>query len=256
VFLQFDGTHENIHRQLRGGVFLKPKLAAIENCRKQGLGVVLVPTVVPGANSHNLGTIVEFALKNLDVVRGVHFQPVSYFGRYPQAPSDADRITIPEVIRNLEVQTGGLVTSQAFRPPGCENALCSFHGNFVLMPDGSLKSLTAHDPCGCHDSGKQLGEAASKTKRFVAQNWSLGEGKTPPNVQGSFSMGEWDVLLERASTHKLCISGMAFQDVWNIDLDRLRDCCIHVVGRDGRLIPFCAYNLTSSAGRSLFGRGR
>jgi uncharacterized radical SAM superfamily Fe-S cluster-containing enzyme len=256
VFLQFDGTHEVIHRKLRGGGFLKSKLAAIEHCREQGLGVVLVPTVVPGVNDHDLGTIIEFAIRNLDVVRGVHFQPVSYFGRYPQAPSDADRITIPEVIRNLEAQTGGLVTSQAFKPPGCENALCSFHGNFVLMPDGSLKPLTSHDPCGCHDSGKQLDEAASRTKTFVAQNWSLGESKTSPNVQGSFSMGEWDVLLERAFTHKLCISGMAFQDVWNIDLDRLRDCCIHVVGRDGRLIPFCAYNLTSSAGHSLFGRGQ
>jgi tetraether lipid synthase len=256
VFLQFDGTHEDIHRKLRGGMFLKQKLAAIENCRNQGLGVVLVPTVVPRVNDRDLGTIVEFALKNLDVVRGVHFQPVSYFGRYPHAPSDVDRITIPEIIRNLEDQTGGLVTSDAFRPPGCENPLCSFHGNFVLMPDNSLKSLTARDPCGCHDSGKQPDEAAAKTKRFVAQNWSLGESKTPPNVQRTFSMGEWGVLLERASTHKLCISGMAFQDVWNIDLDRLRDCCIHVVGRDGRLIPFCAYNLTSSAGRSLFGRGQ
>ena len=45
---------------------------------------------------------------------------------------------------------------------------------------------------------------------------------------------------------------MAFQDAWNLDLDRLRDCCIHTVSPDGRIIPFCAYNLTDQAGRALY----
>ncbi len=71
-----------------------------------------------------------------------------------------------------------------------------------------------------------------------------------------FSMGQWDVLLERASTHRICISAMAFQDAWNLDLERLKDCCIHVVAPDGRLVPFCAYNMTSPSGVSLYRRGR
>ncbi len=256
VFLQFDGTHEDIHRRLRGGAFLKQKLAAIKNCRQQEVGVVLVPTVVPGVNDHDLGSLVRFALENLDVVRGVHFQPVSYFGRYPVPPSDADRITIPEVIRKLEAQTRGLVSSQDFRPPGCENALCSFHGNFVLVPDGSLKSLAPPNSCECRTTSSDGAEGASNARRFVAQNWSARETKPLPNVQGDFSMGQWDVLLERVSTHRLCISGMAFQDVWNIDLDRLRDCCIHVVAREKNLIPFCIFNLTNSAGRRLYAKGK
>ena len=37
---------------------------------------------------------------------------------------------------------------------------------------------------------------------------------------------------------------MAFQDAWTLDLDRLRQCHIHVVAPDRRVIPFCAYNLT------------
>jgi 7,8-dihydro-6-hydroxymethylpterin dimethyltransferase len=255
VFLQFDGMNEDIHQKLRGGFFLKEKMIAIENCRQQGLGVVLVPTVVPGVNDNELGSIVQFALENLDVVRGVHFQPVSYFGRYPVPPSDADRITIPEVIRKLEIQTEGVLKAQDFKPPGCENALCSFHGSFVLMPDGSVRALTSHSSSNCRCNSESAEQGASNARKFVAQNWSGRESNTPSHLRESFSMGEWDVLLERASTHMLCISGMAFQDVWNIDLDRLRDCCIHVVSRDGMLIPFCAYNLTDSAGRSLYGRG-
>jgi uncharacterized radical SAM superfamily Fe-S cluster-containing enzyme len=44
---------------------------------------------------------------------------------------------------------------------------------------------------------------------------------------------------------------MAFQDVWNIDLERLRDCFLHVAGDGDRVIPFCAHNLTDALGRPL-----
>jgi uncharacterized radical SAM superfamily Fe-S cluster-containing enzyme len=256
VFLQFDGMNDDIYRKMRGGFFLKQKMAAIENCRRQGIGVTLVPTVVPGVNDHELGAIIQFAFENLDVVRGTHFQPVSYFGRYPAPPSDADRITIPEVIRKLEAQTKGLIKAMNFKPPGCENALCSFHGNFVLMPDGSVTALTSHNSTCCRSDAESAEQGASNARTFVARNWSGRESKPPSYFSGGLSMGEWDTLLERASTHMLCISGMAFQDAWNIDLERLRDCCIHVVAKDGKLIPFCAYNITNSAGRSFYGRGQ
>jgi 7,8-dihydro-6-hydroxymethylpterin dimethyltransferase len=251
VFLQFDGTTEEIHRRLRGKPILEAKQAAIRQCERHGIGVVLVPTVVPGVNDHELGQIVRFALDHMPAVRGVHFQPVSYFGRYPRQPSDADRITIPEIVRNLELQTAGVVKTHDFIPPGCENAHCSFHGTFVLMADGELRSFSHHpsEPCSCGASC--AAEGAEKTRRFVSRQWA------PPR-EGTCcepgSLGYWDVILERARTHTLSISGMAFQDVWNIDLERVKDCCIHVVARDGRLVPFCAYNLTGSSGRALYPR--
>jgi uncharacterized radical SAM superfamily Fe-S cluster-containing enzyme len=72
-------------------------------------------------------------------------------------------------------------------------------------------------------------------------------------VDGNFH--EWEVFLARTKTHTFCISGMAFQDAWNLDLDRLRECCIHTVSPDGRIIPFCAYNITDRSGRAIY-RGR
>ncbi len=150
VFLQFDGTENAIYETLRGRRLLAAKWAAIEACAEEGLGVVLVPTLVPGVNTHNIGDMVLFALEQLPAVRGIHFQPVSYFGRYPQSPVDGDRVTLPEVIRAIEAQTDGLVSRESFKPSGCENATCSFHANFVSLPDGSLISWTRHqDPSSC-----------------------------------------------------------------------------------------------------------
>jgi hypothetical protein len=255
VFLQFDGTDDEIYRTLRGKPLFQTKLKAIHNCSQQELGVVLVPTLVPGVNTDNIGDIISFALEKVPVARGVHFQPVSYFGRYPGPPSDSDRLTLPEVIRHIDAQTSGLFRAENFKPPGCENALCSFHGNFVLMPDGKIKALTQHQPYSECCRPRTVDEGASKTRDFVMEHWSL-PPKTEPTMEGTgISLGEWDVLLERARTHMLCISGMMFQDAWNIDLERLRDCCIHVMERDGKTIPFCAYNLSSSSGRSLYRRG-
>lgn len=255
IFLQFDGTEDGVYKKLRGAPLLSKKLHAIENCGKRNIGVVLVPTLVPGVNDRHIGEIVQFGVNSLPIVRGVHFQPVSYFGRYPEPPADKDRITIPEIIRSLEVQTGGRVKISDFSPPGCENARCSFHGNFIVMPDGELKSVSRHEPSCCSCSQPKAEEGAAQSRRFVARQWA-GPTEPPCCDKGeSYPFGQWDLILDRARTHAFSITGMAFQDVWNIDLERLKDCCIHVVERDGRLVPFCAYNLTASSGSSLYPRG-
>lgn len=254
LFLQFDGLQDSVYSRLRGRPLSKQKLLAIEHCAKRGLAVVLVPTLVPGVNIHQIGDIINFALQNLPTVRGVHFQPVSYFGRYPETPKDDQRITIPEILREIQIQTEGKIRVENFKPPGCENAFCSFHGNFVLLADGNLTAWTRHtsdSPC-CSPQTAEAG--AVKARRFVSRAWASPEAEAGEGCAGksSASLGGWDSVLERARTHSFCISGMAFQDVWNIDLERLKDCCIHVVHSDGRLIPFCAYNLTDAQGRPVY----
>ena len=106
VFLQFDGMTDEVYITLRGRALLKEKLAAVDNCERAGLGIVLVPVVAPGVNDMQVGDILRFALSRMPAVRGVHFQPVSYFGRCglerPGRP-----ITIPRMLRLIGEQTGG-----------------------------------------------------------------------------------------------------------------------------------------------------
>jgi 7,8-dihydro-6-hydroxymethylpterin dimethyltransferase len=259
VFLQFDGTCDTIYQKIRGKALLAVKRAAIACCAEQQLGVVLVPTLVPGVNTQDIGAMIALAIELMPTVRGVHFQPISYFGRYPQEPADSCRITIPEVITAIEHQTGDKVKAQDFRPPGAENAYCSFLGNFVVMADGELKAWTkaGQSDCGCQP--QTAADGVSKARAFVARHWSaapgggLTAGMAPPvQVDGGVNLDSLDAFLSRVEQYSLCISGMAFQDAWNVDLERLRDCFLHVVGPDGSIIPFCAYNLTDRQGRSLY----
>lgn len=246
IFLQFDGTEDPIYQSIRGRRLLDLKTKAIERCGELQIGVVLVPTLIPGINTHNIGGIIQFALENHPVVRGVHFQPVSYFGRIPKEPMDQDRITLPEVIQAIEEQTKGLIKVANLKP---HNGRCSFSGNFTRQRDGSLKPIINNSCC---TAPEQAGEVARKTRTFVARQWS---GTEKISIQ-SPSSDAWDNLLQQLKTYSFSISGMAFQDVWNIDLERLKNCCIHVVSPEGTFIPFCAYNLTDKFGHSIYRKER
>jgi hypothetical protein len=272
VFLQFDGLSESVYERLRGARLLQVKKAAIARCAEQGLGVVLVPTVVPGVNTEQLGAILGFALERAPAVRGVHFQPVSYFGRYPRPPTDAQRITLPEVMIRIEEQTFGAIQRSHFRPPSAENAYCSFQGTFVRQPDGTLRpsgtqgsssccpAPSTSDACGsararpssCCGSGAP-GEDARRARNVVAQRWAFpgGGDRRAKDVSGAGATESLDAFIEEMGRTSFCISGMAFQDAWNLDLERLRDCFLHVGSAKTGLVPFCAYNLTNAGGKSL-----
>lgn len=116
VFLQFDGVDDRVHLKLRGRNLQSTKEQAIANCGAEGLAMVLVPTLVPGINDHQVGDIIRFGLARSPQVRGVHFQPVSYFGRFPTPPGDKDRITLPQVMQAVETRTG--INASYFKPPG------------------------------------------------------------------------------------------------------------------------------------------
>lgn len=250
AFLQFDGTEDAAHVSLRGRPLLDAKLKAIAALSEAGIGIVLVPTVVPGVNDHDLGAILRLAADRSPGVRGVHFQPVSYFGRYPEAPGDNQRITLPELMRLLENQTGGAVAAHDFMPPGCEHSHCSFHANYLVTEDRELRKLSAGAPCDC--TPRPAEDGARKAKAFVKRQWAQ-PGKSLP--MAGDAPDDLDAFIARASRHTLAVSAMAFQDAWTLDLERLKGCCIHVVAPDGRLVPFCAYNLSAMSGETLY-RGK
>lgn len=251
IFLQFDGTESQIYMKLRGKDLLEYKIRAIENCKECNIGVVLVPTLVGDVNLNDIGNIINFALDRIPTVRGVHFQPVSYFGRFPDEPDNFKRITIPKILQLIEEQTDGRIKKESFKPPGCENSLCSFHGNFIYKGNGELLAITSNKN-SCCENVERAEVGAEKSKNFTARNWN---GVKSSNKVVKLSRGKadtWDSIIYTIKNFSFSISGMAFQDAWNFDIERLKDCCIHTVSPDGKLIPFCAYNVTDCSGNYMY----
>lgn len=242
VFMQFDGTTDDIYEKLRKQSLLKLKQQAIENCARYNIGVTLVPMLVPGVNTHNIGDILRFAIKKSPAVRGVHFQPVSYFGRSPKLPVDEMRFTLDELLYEIEKQTCGFIKMKNLLPSRCDHPLCGFHGDFVVMSN-ELVPLLHRNPneasCCCEPV------SAEKNREFVARRWQR-EKQTEDcysSCSSETDIQELDYFLERVKSHGFTVTAMAFQDAGNIDLERLRQCSLHVFDR-GRFVPFCAYYLS------------
>jgi uncharacterized radical SAM superfamily Fe-S cluster-containing enzyme len=257
IYLQFDGVSDDVYRAIRGRNLFDLKVRAISNCAEVKIGVVLVPTVMPNVNLHQLGEIIQFAKKRIPTVKGVHFQPVSYFGRYPGSPKDEDRTTLPDVLDGLVVQTNGELKKSDFVPRRCEDSHCSFSSFFVLMEDGKLQARTDIAQEAVSGFGYRKDPPAVTARGFINRRWRLGDEEAEQTEKRCSqccgqSQDAWLRFRKREGTYYLTITGMPFQDVWTLDLHRLKRCCVHVVTNNRRLIPLCAFYVTSITGERLY----
>ncbi len=117
-FLQFDGVSDLAHQSIRGARLMDLKLKAIERCQELKVGVILVPTLVKNANDDQIGAIIQFAKRWVPTVKGVHFQPIAFIGRYPYTPRNQDRITLSDALTAIEEQTEGELKTENLIPSG------------------------------------------------------------------------------------------------------------------------------------------
>ncbi len=234
VFLQFDGTDDEIYRTLRGAPLLDVKKEAIRVCGDLRVGVTLVPTVVKGVNDGNLGEIVSLACALSPAVRGIHFQPVSFFGRFPKMPEDEDRYTLDRLMADISAQAG--IPLSSFMPSRCDHPLCGFHASFLIEPKGGLRPLSSITHSS-HSRG-----CARDNREYVARHWRRAPEEPAPASVFSGEM-DFDAFLYRLRHESLTLSAMAFQDAMNLNIERLHRCSLHVYDR-GKIKPFCAKYLT------------
>src|SRR6516225_5792710 len=123
IYLQFDGMEEQTYTALRGEELLAVKLAALENLRKYDLRCTLVCTIDHNTNLHEVGQIVRFGLER-PWVRGISFQLATYCGRHLDPADLEKRATMPDLVKALAEQTGGLVAESDFYPLPCAHPNC------------------------------------------------------------------------------------------------------------------------------------
>ncbi|MDR2089330.1 MAG: radical SAM protein [Clostridiales Family XIII bacterium] len=277
AFLQFDGLRDDIYETLRGAPMLDEKRRAVERCRRAGLPVTLVPTLLKGVNLDSIGDLIRYMLDNVDVVKGIHFQPASFFGRHPQAGAGetasagelrggaamrdyANRVTMFDVMREIVAQSGGLFSREDMIPITAGHPLCCFSGSFLRETDGRVKSLMNAEQreqgasCCCAEPDPL--EIIRRDRDFVLNKWEMdgagddGAGMTAGADGGCCAGGadetggalDFDAFISYVRRNRFTLTGMAFQDINTLDAERLKRCRVQVFSRDGRLIPFCAYN--------------
>ncbi len=271
VYLSFDGVDEKTNPKNHYEV---PRI--LENCRKAELGIVLVPTVIRGVNDHQLGDIIRFAADNIDIVRGVNFQPVSLVGSMPRKEREKFRITIPDCIKLIEEQTDGEISREDFYPVPSVTPISKFVEALTGKPQ---YELTTHFACGMatyvfKENGKlipitrfvdveglfefllekaeSIKESRMKTVRALKNVIDLRKFVDSSKAPKGFNVAKilFDVLVKHDYStlgefhlKSLFIGMMHFQDLYNYDIARVQKCEIHYATPDGRIIPFCSFNV-------------
>ncbi|MEM0130463.1 MAG: radical SAM protein [Thermoplasmatales archaeon] len=254
---------------------------ALETYRKVGVGVVLVPTVIGGVNDGELGDIIKFGLSNLDVVRSVNFQPVSLVGRMPDKLRERQRVTIPGAIKKIEQQLDGAIGREDFFTVPSTTAVTNFvealkgkptyrlsihfacgMGTYVFKnKDGSIIPVTRFiDVEGLfeylNELSTDIGESRIKTLKKASAltallrklNTFVDETKAPEGFKmremifGAFTGGDYHGL-KAFHYNSLFIGFMHFMDPYTYDVDRVERCDIHYAMPDGKVVPFCAFNV-------------
>lgn len=271
VYLHFDGVTRETNP------FIKLSKKAIENCAEVGQGVVLVPTVINGKNDHEVGAIIKFAAENINVVRGINFQPIAFTGAASEDDIQKERVTIPDLLQRIETQTGGAIKKSQFYPVPSVVPISKLIEKYTGKPQ---IAFTAHQHCGAAtyafvmDEGiipinkmidvDEFFEVMDRMSNKMDDPSTINKYKTM--VEGlkgfhtSLKKGEysnstqfWKMLYHALVKHDfealkefhwnaLFIGTMHFMDNYNYDVERVQRCCIHYATPDGRLIPFCTYN--------------
>jgi uncharacterized radical SAM superfamily Fe-S cluster-containing enzyme len=269
IYLQFDGVTPEPYKKTRGFNLLPIKMKAIQNLREAGFfSIVLVPLLIKGVNDNQVGEIIRFAIKNKDVIRAVNFQPISLTGRINKGSRDSMRITIPDLMKLAEEQTGSFIKQEDWYPVSSVQPFCNFLSEVKNEP---FVDFAAHPHCGMgtyliieEDKITPLTEYLNVDKTFDAfedASKQIVEGKEMwAKIQliiGLIKNIKFKVLSEYLRSvifhsdylslnlmhhDMIMIGSMHFMDPYNFDLDRVRSCIIHYATPDGRIIPFCSMN--------------
>ena len=259
----------DVYIKTRGVDLLEVKKKVIENCRKIGFdAVVLVPTLVRGVNDHQVGDIIKFAAKNADVVRCVNFQPVSICGRIDRGQLRQMRITIPDLMKLAEEQTGGQVKQSDWYPVPFVVPIPKAIGALKHHRYGA--EFTAHPHCGMATylfvEGDQIVpitrkadvekfmEKMEEARRLAERGRKL---RAKLKMLSALRHVKWGLLRKliwpilKTGTYEslrdfhfksILLASMHFMDAYNFDLDRVQRCVIHYGIPDGRIVPFCSMN--------------
>jgi len=255
---------------------------ALEAYFKAGIkSMVLVPTVFK-ENLKEVPKIVKFAAMHTDKgVRGVNFQPISVVGSTPKerekfrvTQSDVldelkvfglkvdDWFSIPAVAVLADIVGGKKDHIHFYNNEKCGLASYVYIDGDKLHPitefinaDRFLEDLDKIDRSLLYKAAFAL-SLVPKLMRTGDVRKSLArkihgyiiKDELPNGVRISSMLDE---IIEKGNysalgefhQHFLFFGMMHFMDPYNYDVNRVQRCCIHYGSPDGRVIPFCTYNV-------------
>jgi len=283
VYLQFDGLTNSPYEKLRGAKLLQKKLKLIKLCRDFDMEIILVPTLLGGVNDNEIGDMIRFAAENIDIIRGIIFQPMSFTGRTGNLASKKNRVCNSLLAKRIEEQTAGKISEKDLFPVSLMVPPLKVMNTFLTK---SWPLFTPTPYCGLWNwvlVSKQSNDLFTPINHFLnfdvfmsdlsaisrtSNKWRIAKiGIYLRLLIAALRSLDWRKVQQEAGListvtmlikihakpsydslgeirrRLLLIGCMAFMDPYNFDTERAKRCVIHYVTPAQQLIPFCVYNM-------------
>jgi uncharacterized radical SAM superfamily Fe-S cluster-containing enzyme len=244
IYLQFDSFKPDALKQLRGKDLLDTRMKAIAHLNELNLSTTLVVTLQQGVNDDEIGKIIDYALQQ-PCVRGVTFQPVQVAGRTENFDPAVNRITLTDVRKKILEQTNVFNENDIIPVPCNPDALAM---GYALKLNNQVFPLTRYiDPALLLDNSKNtiVYEQDEVLKKQMIEIFST--GISVDRVEEN--MAQLLCCLPQIQAPGLTYNNlfriiiMRFIDAYDFDVRAIKKSCVHIVHKDGAIIPFETMNL-------------
>lgn len=247
---------------------------ALENLRKIDVNVVFDTVLIGNHNINESGKIIRFALDNIDIVRCVHFQPKFFCKKsefLKQEERENQRTDFIQMLDVIEKEFLGKISRNDFYPTSVVYQFSQLIETLIKEPQ---IEFTPHPACGgstliffekepipitrflnvetlvnfINEESKKKGPlkklrfASSLVKNIdtFTNNKIIPNGFDLKQIAKDAAIGGSEFALRQFHRKTLIVGSMWYQDIWNLDIDRLKRCVIHCPTFEG-IVPFCSY---------------
>jgi hypothetical protein len=253
IALSFDTFDPHTDKLMQGAQMLATKLACMKLCEQYGVDVTLIPVMTRGVNEHEIGTILDFAMTS-PAVRHVEVHTMTFTGQSGVSFQRSGRISMFEVLEEIEARTNGLLRPSDFVSSPCAHPLCYQIAYLLIDPAGGPPiPFTRFMPASelyealserlYLEPSPRLEEAlreaidrlwaADEDDRALGLLRALVDTMSLPHAQ-AIRAGEQAIKAVYVHSH---------MDEETFDVERTIDCCDSNCYADGSTIPVCNYNV-------------
>jgi uncharacterized radical SAM superfamily Fe-S cluster-containing enzyme len=244
IYLQFDSFKPDALLQLRGKDLTDIRKKALEHLNKLNLSTTLVVTVQKGVNDDEAGKIIDYALQQ-PCVRGVTFQPTQVAGRTENFNPVTDRITLTDVRKNILEQTDIFQPNDLIPVPCNPDALVM---GYALKLNGQVLPMTRYiDPAVLLNNSRNTivyeQDAALHSQLLKIFSTGISVDRVEDNIKHLLCCLPEIHAPDLTYNNLFRIIIMRFIDAYDFDVRAIKKSCVHIVHKDGRIIPFETMNL-------------
>jgi 7,8-dihydro-6-hydroxymethylpterin dimethyltransferase len=270
IYLNFSGIKKTTNP------LIESHKKVIENCKKVNLNIILVPTIIADENLCEAGKIVRFAIENCDSIKGVHFQLFAsdvLASKVTECEKEKQHLDYGKLFQFIEQEFPGRISRDDFYPYCFIFPISKF---VQIITNDTQAEVTAHPSCGgstfifiengkplpmtrfidvetfmrfLTDQSKKKGplrklRIASAFMKYIdtfVDFKKAPNGFNPKQILKDATIFGSEYALREFRNKTLIVGFMGYQNVWNLDIDRLKRCVIHCPTFDGT-VPFCSYH--------------